>query len=196
MSFSFSSRNAVMVAWRAFRSSLSGAGAVETDSRAAARLAYETNRLESKGFEERSEAAWSCSRRRISKIQFLVAGGFAVGPVPDDNYNGLIRMKGKNGTGSSYSQDVARIGIDTRVNMHGHCEGSSSLVKELLCIGGAPQASDRGRTKPRLRQTRRLSAIQSRPRALDGRFRQQVPPHPESPKGTLQRERADGKNCG
>jgi len=52
-----SSEARLMVVWRVFHSSLSGEGVVETDSRAAALLAYETNRLKSKGLKERSNNA-------------------------------------------------------------------------------------------------------------------------------------------
>ena len=51
----FSSRNAVMVVRRAFHSSPSGESRLEVDLRAAARLAYEMNMLESnlKGLRKR-----------------------------------------------------------------------------------------------------------------------------------------------
>ena len=65
------------------------------DSRAAARLAYEMNRLESRGLKERSDIARSCSRWRIPRISLCVAveSGLAVEPVLERNCNELIRAK-------------------------------------------------------------------------------------------------------
>ena len=47
----------MIVVWRVFHSSLSEEGVTEANSKAAARLAYEMNKLESKGLKERSDSA-------------------------------------------------------------------------------------------------------------------------------------------
>ena len=60
---------------------------MEVDRRAAARVAYEMNRLESKGLRERSDTALSCSCWRIARMSLCVVGGsgLAIGPVRESS---------------------------------------------------------------------------------------------------------------